>query len=90
LDTRHHRFKPKVNFPAEWRITKERRTELIKYRQAAALIDQRRELAGQLVDGIQQIEADLAKQVPVKESLPTMMMASRGSKGQQKKVTIRR
>ncbi len=79
-----------MSFPEEWRITEERRIELIKYRQAISLKDQQRELAGQLVDGIQQIEEDLAKQPSTRESLPDMIMAARGSKGKQKKVTVRR
>lgn len=88
LDTRHHRFKPKVSFPEEWRITEDRRIELIKYRQDIALKDQQRELAGQLVDGIKQIEQGLAKQEPIRASLPDMIMAARG--GKQKRVTVRR
>jgi small subunit ribosomal protein S35 len=63
---------------------------LIKYRQAITLKDRQRELAGQLVDGIQQIEEGLAKQEPVRESLPEMMMTARGIKGKQRKVTVRR
>jgi small subunit ribosomal protein S35 len=88
LDSRHHRFKPKVSFPEEWRITEERRIELIKYRQGMVMKDQQRELAGQLVDGIKQIEQGLAKQEPIRQSLPEMVQAVRGIKG--KRVSVRR
>lgn len=88
LDTRHHRFKPKVSFPEEWRITEERRIELAKYRQDIALRDQQRELAGRLVDGVKQIEQGLAKQEPIRQSQPEMIQAVRGTKG--KRVTVRR
>jgi small subunit ribosomal protein S35 len=88
LDTRHHRFKPKVSFPEEWRITEDRQMELVKYRRDIVLKDQQRELADQLIDGIKQIEQGLAKQEPIRASLPDMIMAARG--GKQKRVTVKR
>lgn len=87
LDTRHHHFKPKPTFPKEWAVTEQRREELIKYRQAMTLKDQQREITGQLIDGIKQIEEGLRKPLAVNEELPEPVMAGRG-KG--KKVAVRR
>jgi small subunit ribosomal protein S35 len=73
-------------------MTEERRQELVAYRQQNALKDQQRELTGQLIDGIKQIEEGLARPAPVREALPEMVMAGRGggnaAKG--KRVTVRR
>jgi small subunit ribosomal protein S35 len=90
LDTRHHYFKPRYEFPEEWKITEQRRVELIQYRQAIAQKDQQLELEGQIIDGIKQIEEGLAKQEPIRESLPEMLLGARrpGTKG--KKVSVRR
>ncbi|KAE9377957.1 hypothetical protein N431DRAFT_479089 [Stipitochalara longipes BDJ] len=90
FDTRHHHFKSKLSFPQEWNVTEQRRVELVQYRQAIAEKDQQLELAEQLVDGIKQIEEGLAKQQPIRESLPEMLLAARrpGAKG--KKVGVRR
>ena len=90
LDTRHHRFKPQYNFPEEWKITEQRRIELIGYRQALAKRSQKVELSGQLVDGVKQIEEGLAKQERMKEPLADMLLAAQrpGVKG--KRVSVRR
>ena len=77
FDTRHHYFKPKLSFPEEWNLTEQRRIELARYRQAIAEKDAQLELSEGLVDGIQQIEEGLAKQQPIRESLPEMLLAGR-------------
>jgi small subunit ribosomal protein S35 len=71
-------------------MTEQRRIELAQYRQAMADKDQHLELAEQLIDGIKQIDEGLAKQEPIRESLPDMLLAARrpGAKG--KKVGVRR
>jgi small subunit ribosomal protein S35 len=92
LDVRHHTFKPKPKFPTSWKLTAERKAELARYREAAAAKDQQRLLAGQLMDGVKQIE-DAWARIPVaaKEALPEMIMAGKGPRGQKgKKVGIRR
>ncbi len=71
-------------------MTEQRRTELFQYRQALAQKGKQLELLEQLVDGIQQIEEGLAKQEPVRASLPEMLLAAKrpGAKG--KKIGVRR
>ncbi|CZS96028.1 related to RSM24-mitochondrial ribosomal protein, small subunit [Rhynchosporium agropyri] len=87
LDTRHHHFKAKPQFPKEWAITEARKVELQQYRAAMISKDQQMELTGQLIDGIQQIEEGLRK-TSLKESIPEPVMIGRGKGG--KKVAVRR
>jgi small subunit ribosomal protein S35 len=68
-------------------MTDERRQDLARYRQQISLKDQQLEVAGQLIDGVRQIEEGLAKAKLVREALPEMVMAG---KGKGKKVAIRR
>jgi small subunit ribosomal protein S35 len=79
-----------LSFPEEWNMTEKRRIELAQYRQVIAEKDKQLELAEQLVDGIVQIEEGLAKQEPIRESLPEMLLGAKrlGLKG--KKVSVRR
>ena len=87
FDIRHHHFKPKLSFPEEWNLTEQRRIELVQYRQAVVDKDAQLELSERLVDGIKQIEEGLAKQQPIRESLPEMLLAGRRPG---KKVGVRR
>ena len=89
LDLRHHRVKAKPKFPKEWTLTEERREELAKYRQGMALKDQQREIAGHLIDGVRQIEQELAKPPKVTNAVPELVAAGRG-KGSGKRVSVRR
>jgi hypothetical protein len=69
-------------------MTPERRAELDKLRENAALKDQRRLLTGQLVDGVKQIQDAFAKAPAPPVAIPEMIMA--GGKGRGKKVAVRR
>jgi hypothetical protein len=71
-------------------LTDQRREELANYRSQLEQKDQKLELEGQLVDGIRQIEAVMARPV-AQEALPEMVMAgSRGGKAKGKKVAVKR
>ncbi|KAH9218876.1 mitochondrial ribosomal subunit protein-domain-containing protein [Leptodontidium sp. 2 PMI_412] len=87
LDTRHHHFKAKPQFPKEWALTEARKQELHQYRQAMISKDQQKEITGQLIDGIKQIEEELRQKISLPEALPEPVMMGRG-KG--KKVAVRR
>lgn len=69
-------------------MTRERRAELDKLRENAALRDQRRLLTGQLVDGVKQIQEAFAKAPAQPVALPEMAMA--GGKGRGKRVAVKR
>ncbi|KAH7419910.1 putative 37S ribosomal protein S24, mitochondrial [Cadophora sp. MPI-SDFR-AT-0126] len=87
LDTRHHHFRIKPQFPKEWALTEARKQELQQYRQAMVLKDQQKEITGQLIDGIKQIEEGLKQSISLDDALPDPVMIGRG-KG--KKVAVRR
>jgi len=71
-------------------LTDQRRKELANYRSQLEQRDKKLELEGQLVDGIKQIEAVMARPV-VREALPEMVMTgSKGGKAKGKKVAVRR
>ncbi|KXJ90973.1 mitochondrial ribosomal subunit protein-domain-containing protein [Microdochium bolleyi] len=84
LDTRHHKAKPKIKFPVEWRMTAERRKFIDETRVQAQLTDETRAADGTLVDGKQRIaesfvlrEQQLAKE---KQRIP-MPAYARGGGG---------
>lgn len=56
LDFRHHKSKPKFEFPEQWKLTEERRAQLEENRKQRALKEREREEAGKLVDGVKVIE----------------------------------
>ncbi|KAL2071582.1 hypothetical protein VTL71DRAFT_12817 [Oculimacula yallundae] len=87
LDTRHHHFKSKPQFPKEWALTEARKKELQQYREAMLMKDQQGALMGHLIDGVQQIEEGLKQNVSLAEKIPEPVMVGRG-KG--KKVAVRR
>ncbi|KAM3425004.1 hypothetical protein BST61_g6974 [Cercospora zeina] len=66
LDTRHHKFKPKLYFPAEWKMTKKRRQKLEKVRREALLAEGKKVEKGQIVSGAAAIEAD--RQIKLKQA----------------------
>ncbi|KAH8685661.1 mitochondrial ribosomal subunit protein-domain-containing protein [Tricladium varicosporioides] len=92
LDTRHHHFKPKPRFPREWLLTEERKAELEKLRQQATMMDQQREAAGLLVDGVRQIQAANAARKAIRDpfahAMADLPVAGKGKGG--KKVAVRR
>jgi hypothetical protein len=55
FDFRHHRPKPVYTFPDEWKLTPERRAELIATRTARLEAEKTREADNQLVDGLKMI-----------------------------------
>ncbi|KAL9000593.1 MAG: hypothetical protein Q9169_000886 [Polycauliona sp. 2 TL-2023] len=56
LDFRHHKPKPKYEFPEKWKLTEERRAQLEENRRQRELGEKEREEAGMLVDGAKIIE----------------------------------
>lgn len=86
MDTRHHHFRAKPQFPKEWALTEARKQELHQYRQAMVMKDQQREITGQMIDGINQIEAGLRQKLMTDEAVPEPVML----RGKSKKVAIRR
>lgn len=63
LDTRHHKFKPKIKFPKDWHVTEERKKELGTIREQALLLDEGKRKEGALVDGVRTIQEALHARV---------------------------
>ena len=59
LDFRHHKYKPKLEFPEAWKLTAERKAQLEVERQQKRVKERMREELGQLPDGLSVIEAAL-------------------------------
>ncbi|KAK4142090.1 mitochondrial ribosomal subunit protein-domain-containing protein [Dichotomopilus funicola] len=59
LDTRHHKFKPKIRFPKDWHVTEERKKQLGTIREQALLLDESKRKEGALVDGVRTIQEAL-------------------------------
>lgn len=57
LDFRHHRFKRKLVFPESWKMTPDKKKELEFSREKNLLLEQERELKGQVVDGVEAIQS---------------------------------
>lgn len=67
IDFRHHKSKPKFEFPENWKLTEERRAQLEENRRQRELGEKEREEAGRLVDGakvIEQVMEALALKAP--------------------------
>lgn len=77
-------MKPKPRFPREWALTEERKQELAEIQAESLRRDTVRQLAGQVMDGVKQIQEGITRASLVKERIPEM--ASKGKK----KVAVRR
>ena len=64
LDFRHHKYKPKVEFPESWNMTTKKRTQLDLARKERLLVERDREEKGLIVDGSSVIETWLKAQPP--------------------------
>lgn len=62
LDFRHHKYKPKLEFPDAWKLTPERKQQLEAERQHSFLAEREREEKGKISDGVRAIEALLKEQ----------------------------
>ena len=71
LDFRHHKFKRKLLFPEDWKITSERREELDAGRQQALLADEKKVEQNRMVDGILLIK-EAMEAMPVRVATPKL------------------
>ncbi|KAL8684007.1 MAG: hypothetical protein Q9186_000037 [Xanthomendoza sp. 1 TL-2023] len=84
LDFRHHKPKPKFEFPEKWKLTEERKAQLEENRRQTALREQEREEKGMLVDGakvIEQVMEAMTAKPPV-----TAKVEAPKAKGRQRKL----
>lgn len=66
LDFRHHKFKPKVEFPEEWKLTREKKARLEEGRKLRLEREGEKEKQGKLVEGVQVVE-EAMKRLPVRD-----------------------
>lgn len=85
LDFRHHKYRPKLSFPEEWKLTPERKQQLEAERQQKRLGERKREQLGQLPDGVSAIEAML-KAKPIREEARVLVEAPGRTQGKAKKL----
>ena len=80
LDFRHHKFKRKLVFPEEWKITPERRAQLEANRQHALLAEKEKIEQGQLADGMRLIQEAITA-MPVQTEIPVTVTQQQGKGG---------
>lgn len=77
LDFRHHKSKPKVEFPDAWKLTKEKRARLEEDRKLRLEQEREREMQGKLVEGVRVVE-EAMKRLPVKDESSVLVEAQQG------------
>ncbi|CAO2655686.1 Nn.00g044890.m01.CDS01 [Neocucurbitaria sp. VM-36] len=78
FDFRHHKPKPRFEFPKEWVLTAERKKYLEEKRRTVAQIEDERLHNGELVDGKTVIETSLPFMEKAAQAEPVMVGGSRG------------
>ena len=89
LDFRHHKFKPKVEFPDRWKLTKEKREKLEEGRTLRMEQERKREVQGKLVEGVRVVK-EAMKRLPVRNESRALLEAQQGRKPVRGKQRIRR
>lgn len=79
LDFRHHRFKKKVEFPEEWKLTPARRAQLEQERTARLELEQRRVSEGKVVDGGEILRLAM-EAMPSRDESKVLVEQQRGGK----------
>ena len=88
LDFRHHRFKKRVEFPEEWKLTGERRKQLEVERQKKGEQERERVMLGQVVDGAQIVREALAA-MPVRDESRVLVESQQGRRGAKARQMLR-
>ena len=77
LDFRHHKFKPKVEFPEGWKLTREKKARLEEDRKLRLEQEREREIQGKLVEGVRIVE-EAMKRLPVRDESRLLLEAQQG------------
>lgn len=85
LDLRHHKYKPKLEFPEEWKLTPERNQQLEKDRQQRLLAERTRQEKGEVPDGFKAIQAFMKEQPSTGPSRMLLEVKQLKGKGTKKK-----
>lgn len=90
LDFRHHKFKPKVEFPEGWKLTREKKARLEEGRRMRLEQEREREEQGKLVEGVRVVE-EAMKRLPVRDESRVLLEAQRGrisNKGRRQRMRL--
>ena len=79
LDFRHHKFKPKVEFPEGWKLTRAKKARLEEDRKLRLEREGEREAQGKLVEGARVVEEAMMK-LPARDERTTSLVAQQGKK----------
>lgn len=74
LDFRHHKFKPKVEFPEGWKLTREKVVRLEEDRKLRLEQEREREVRGKLVEGVRVVE-EAMRRLPVRDESRVLLEA---------------
>lgn len=79
LDFRHHKFKPKAEFPERWKLTREKKVRLEEDRKLRLEQEREREMRGKLVEGVRVVE-EAMKKLPVRNESRPLLETPQGRK----------
>lgn len=88
LDFRHHKPKPKFEFPEQWKLTEERRAQLDENLRQRELAEKEREETGRLVDGAKIIE-QVMEAITVKAPAAVRVEAPKGKSKSKQRLAAR-
>ena len=77
LDFRHHKFKPKVEFPEGWKLTREKKARLEEDRKMRLEQEREREVQGKLVEGVRVVE-EAMQRLPVRDESRVLLETQQG------------
>ena len=77
LDFRHHKFKPKMEFPEAWKLTREKKVRLEEDRKLRRERERDREMQGKLVEGVRVVE-EAMKRLPVRDESRMLLDSQQG------------
>lgn len=83
-DFRHHKWKRKLVFPEQWKMTEQRKAQLEAFRVERAEEEARRVESGRIVQGVRVIEAALRVAPVAEESRRVVVEAQQKGKGKDK------
>ena len=89
LDFRHHKFKPKMEFPEEWKLTREKRAKLEEDRVMRLEREKEREAQGKLIEGARVVE-EAMKRLPVRNETRVLAAALQARGDRRGKQRVRR
>ena len=80
FDFRHHKSKPRPEFPEAWKLTREKKARLEEDRKMRLEQERTREAQGKMIEGVRVVEEALQK-LPVRDESEVLAQAQQGKLG---------